>query len=397
LAYGLYIHYPFCIHKCGYCDFNSWKSKSDQEPLSWFLGIKKQIDFWSTYAQTQEIIFDTIFIGGGTPSLMPEDLFKELSAYLFEKLKFKENFEFTIECNPETINTKNILQVFRSCGVNRLSIGIQSFDNTKLVKLERHADKNQNIKALDLVSSFGYFNWSADLMFGLPKQDKSQLVDDLDELLKFKPNHISIYELTLSTQRSLNWSKPNDDTILQFYSLIENYLLSNGLNRYEISNFSKPGFECQHNLKYWNLDPYLSLGPGGYGLIYNNCDFGFHQKNPSSLKKWIVECGNSNSELGSFLEQRTQLEHIKEKLMVNLRLNKGLEVEFYLKYKSLIDPIFDSFKDMEILVFTGKTWRMNRHGWLTINATLQEMFYLLEKKYPSYNLGGLTIKNMNPN
>ena len=184
---GLYIHVPFCVHKCGYCDFNSWAEERPGPQQAWFSSLTKQVQFWSP--KMKDHAFETVFFGGGTPSLLSNELITQTMVLLKKHFQFSKNVEITWEVNPETVSLEKI-EAFASAGVNRLSMGVQSFQNVNLDRLERRARREDNLRALQVIGKNWPGRWSLDLMFGLPNQSQQSWAEELSTALEFKPRHI---------------------------------------------------------------------------------------------------------------------------------------------------------------------------------------------------------------
>ncbi len=334
---GIYIHFPFCAYKCGYCDFNSWVEETEEPQKIWLEALKKELLFWKARG-LDDFQIDTLFMGGGTPSLLKEKYFYELEAFLKKNLTFSPTLEWTVEANPETIHS-TLLETFENIGVNRLSIGIQSFQEKYLRRLERGATPQSNKRALSCVAGNWKGRWSLDLMFGLPEQNFQDWESDLNEALSFGSKHISAYQLTLSTEKSKNWKQPVEEELLKYFRFTREVLGARGLIPYEISNFAIPSEESRHNLKYWRAEPFLALGPGAYSLLPSRLinqsldqsdeGFGAHLKNPSKMSDWQKHVENPLS-FGR-IEKRDVKIHITELLLVGLRLEKGIEIKLFPK------------------------------------------------------------------
>jgi oxygen-independent coproporphyrinogen-3 oxidase len=328
---GLYIHFPFCAYKCGYCDFNSWVEKSEEPQKLWLEALKKEIAFWKTRG-LDSFQIDTLFMGGGTPSLLKEKYFFELEDFLKKNLFFSPQLEWTVEANPETISPF-LLQNLEKIGVNRLSIGIQSFHEKYLHRLERGATPESNKKALSCVAENWKGRWSLDLMFGLPEQNFQDWEADLLQALSFGSKHISVYQLTLTTEKSKSWKQPLEEELLKYFRFTREILNDRGLIPYEISNFAVSGEEARHNLKYWKAEPFLALGPGAYSLLpqalfdLHREGYGAHLKNPSKMSDWQKFLMNPIAH-GKF-EKRDAKIHAVELFLVGLRLEKGIEKNLF--------------------------------------------------------------------
>ncbi len=330
-ALSLYIHSPFCRHKCGYCDFNSWDEQRIEPQQKWLEGIKKEIKTWKQNFPKDTTI-TTCFMGGGTPSLLSPQIWEELVVFLKDNFNWAPDYEWTLEANPEDISEER-LHHWKQLGLNRISLGIQSFESKFLERLERKTNPLKNIQALSFIQKNWGPNWSLDLMYALPGQTLQEWENDLKKALEFSPNHISTYQLTLTTERSKNWEQAPEDDLHEFYKLKKEILEPLGYQHYEISNFSKKNFESRHNLVYWEIGSFLGLGPGAYGLLdgsffnsKNTSRFGRHIKNPSILERWL-EATEDFSLIEKGTENRSAEDHLKEILMMGLRLQCGINCE----------------------------------------------------------------------
>lgn len=381
---GIYVHVPFCVHKCGYCDFNSWAETRSEFQWQWLEAITRQANYWQDRCASER--FDTIFWGGGTPSLLDSKILAQFMEVLRKNFSLAPNCEITIECNPETLNEEKLTRLW-DAGVNRISIGIQSFEDQFLHRLERQTTRASNLKVLEMVSKKWPGRWSLDLMFALPEQTLEQWLAELDLAMSFNPGHVSAYQLTLSTARSKNWKQAPEDELLEFFLLTQERLLESGLHQYEISNYAKPGHECQHNLHYWKLDPFLGLGPGAAGLIparwgaekLETDSIGFHQKIAPRWEKWLEHSGTA-SESTSWLESRTPEDHLKEMLMMNLRLNEGFSLERWGVHAPIARGAMETLK-MKGLVEQmpeNDRWRASTRGMQILDTTIQMAYALVD-------------------
>ena len=264
---SLYVHLPWCLKKCPYCDFNSHEMKGDELPERLYLdALLADLDaclplIWGRSVQT-------IFIGGGTPSLFSPEAIERLLSELRARLKLAADCEITLEANPGTFE-KDRFRAFRAAGVTRLSIGVQSFNDEMLKRIGRVHDRDQAIAALEEAArSFDTFN--LDLMYALPDQTLGELQQDLAQALAFAPPHLSIYHLTI--EPNTYFAKyppplPEDDTAYAMLDLITENTGLAGLQRYEVSAYAKPGHHCRHNLNYWQFGDYLGIGAGAHGKL----------------------------------------------------------------------------------------------------------------------------------
>lgn len=383
---GLYIHVPFCLHKCGYCDFNSWAETGVSFQKEWLAGIERQIRFWSGRCQGKS--FDTVFWGGGTPSLLNDKIFSSAMDLIFEHFQIESGAEISVECNPETLDAAK-LQNLWTAGVNRISVGIQSFDDIYLKRLERKTSRESNLAVLDLVSKNWKGRWSLDLMFALPEQSLEHWLGELDLALTFDPSHISAYQLTLSTSRSKNWKQAPEDELLEFFVLTEERLSEAGLGRYEISNFARHGYECRHNLHYWNLDPFLALGPGACGLLptswvgkqnHSYEQVGFHQRVAPRWEHWL-EFAGTEAEVTKWVEPRSSEDHLKELLLMNLRLANGFSLERWGAHQNQALQVFEVLKAKGLVendYLKPQIWRATSRGAQILDTTIQLAYGLFD-------------------
>lgn len=378
---GLYIHFPYCAHKCGYCDFNSWKDLSMESQQLWLKGIYKQLEFWAPRTENYKV--DTVFFGGGTPSLLDNQLLIELGLKIQDSFNLTNTAEWTVECNPETINEAK-LHALAECGADRLSMGVQSFQDNFLVTLERQASVKTNVKALDLIADIWDGRWSFDLMFALPGQSLNQWRKDCEQAMSYGVKHISAYELTLTTARALSWKKPSESEILPFYEFNNEFFKDFGLEKYEVSNFAAPGEESRHNLKYWELDPFLSLGPGGAGLLPNDLVGGDHdlalgytQKNPNHFESWMSQAGNYYDEMAN-CEARSLKSHIQETLMMGLRLKKGISLGFLGELGIAESDLMQPLTDKKLIDNVDGCWRVAGDSELLLDFLITQLFHRLD-------------------
>lgn len=264
---GLYVHVPFCISKCVYCDFYS--ITTIESIPQWLEAIEKEMTFYySTFPR-----FDSLFIGGGTPSLLQEYYLSTLYSALRSHFSFEGNSEITIEVNPDDVDEKR-LDLFHSCGINRISFGIQSFVDRELVFLRRRHTSAQAKQAIEAAIEAGFSNISLDLIYGIPGQTNKDWIATLEQAVSFKAHHISCYQLTSEGETPLKIMitngvihLPPDSRTADFFLLTSRFLKSYGYIHYEVSNFAaEPNLFCFHNTKYWNHTPYLGLGPSAHSF-----------------------------------------------------------------------------------------------------------------------------------
>ncbi|MFH1652885.1 MAG: radical SAM family heme chaperone HemW [Pseudomonadota bacterium] len=264
MTISIYVHIPFCIRKCPYCDFYSIEKKSDEIPYKEYLSnILRQFDDQTITQHPSPI---SIYFGGGTPSLMPASFFGNL----IDACARRSNLcapEITCEVNPGTVEM-NWFKDILSAGVNRVSIGVQSFDDQMLQKLGRIHTSEEAQVAIASAQDAGFKNVSIDLMNGLPDQRVDDLIDDLRQAMTFQPQHISVYQLT--PPKGSLYHLPPEDKLVEMLKVTKRILERGGWHHYEISNFAKKDFESKHNMNYWNYGEYLGLGVGASSFFLNS-------------------------------------------------------------------------------------------------------------------------------
>lgn len=264
---SLYIHFPWCVQKCPYCDFNSHEVKSSIDESAYITALMN--DLQQEIPQTWGRPVRSIFMGGGTPSLFSPESIDRLLSELRAMLNLSPNIEVTLEANPGTSDFEKFSE-FRSAGINRLSVGIQSFENEKLQKLGRIHDRKQAIRAAEHAHNAGFKNFNLDLMFALPGQTLQQAIEDINTAIDLEPTHISYYQLTIEPNTYFHKHPPvvpDDELAWEMQTQgIEKLSIANYL-QYEISAYSQPGFQCQHNLNYWQFGDYLGIGAGAHEKI----------------------------------------------------------------------------------------------------------------------------------
>ena len=309
----LYIHIPFCRSKCAYCDFYSirYKKGLSAELVNVLCNQIKEID--------QDT--NTIFVGGGTPTVLDEASFKKLFKALAKIPKVEE---FTVEVNPESL-TKEKLNILKSCGVNRISIGVQSFSNLILQKLGRIHSVSESLKAIELAKKADIDNISIDLIFGIWGQSLDDWQKDLKSAVKLPIKHISTYSLTYEKNTSLikqvldgSIIPLSDSRVVAMYKLTMSYLPRNKFVQYEVSNFAKKDFECKHNLGYWDNEPYIGLGPSA--AFYQD---NIRGQNIADVTKYIQRLKSGKSVVAS-KEKLSSVHRAKEAAAIKIRTTGGI-------------------------------------------------------------------------
>lgn len=303
---SIYIHIPFCKQKCLYCDFNSFQNKEELIE-KYFDALIKEI---KSYKINNEL--ETIYIGGGTPSYPDEKYIEEVLKTL-PKAK-----EITLELNPGTI-TENKLLKYKEIGINRLSIGLQAVQDSILKEIGRIHTLKEFEEAFKLARKVGFNNINVDLMHGLPNQSLEDFKESVDYLVKLNPEHISCYSLILHNDIFKNL--PPDEEEREMYYYAKEKLKENGYEHYEISNFAKKEKKSNHNLVYWNQEEYIGVGAGASSYINNK-----RYTNIGNLEEYIRRI-NNNESVNIIEEEQTKEDKIKEYIILQLRLTKGLNIE----------------------------------------------------------------------
>ncbi|HSP86771.1 MAG TPA: radical SAM family heme chaperone HemW [Ignavibacteriaceae bacterium] len=371
---ALYVHIPFCDHKCIYCDFYSIITTDNIK--TFLTALKKEIDFYSHEYSSQNY-YTSIFFGGGTPSLMEPGYIEEIISHLKENFNVKENAEITLETNPGTVD-KEKLKSFLKAGVNRISIGIQSFDDEELKFLTRIHNSETAIKTVLNATEAGFENISADLIFNIPGQTKNKWLHNLQALTTLPVKHISAYSLILERGTILNKmvldgkiKMQDEDYDADLYEMTINFMEEQGFEQYEVSNFAKPDFECTHNKAYWEYRDYLSFGPSAHSFVGGKRWWNF-----SSLKKYIFEIKNNNHAVaGSEILNEQQM--FEEYIMLALR-STGLNLNDLQNkfgntwFKGKLN-YFNQLKKMNLLIMSEDKIQLTKNGYALCDEILSNI------------------------
>lgn len=341
---GIYIHIPFCKKKCNYCDFVSYCNKTDLIE-KYVKAILKEIELQQINSE-----ITTIYIGGGTPSFIDSSYIVQIINQIKKKGNI-ENAEITIEVNPGTV-TKEKLETYRKCGINRLSIGLQTTNDQLLKQIGRIHNFQEFLETYEMARSVGFANINVDLMLGLPKQRIQDLKDSLETVIKINPEHISVYSLIVEENtpiaKQLDEGKielPDEDTERNMYWYVKNTLELNGYAHYEISNFSKKGFESKHNMNCWNQKEYI-----GFGCAAHSYKDITRYSNTENLEEYIENIETNHLERNRIINEiQNEEDRKKEYMLLNLRKIDGVRIsEFKNKYRD--NPIYLYRKELDKLV-----------------------------------------------
>ncbi len=371
-ALSLYIHFPWCIQKCPYCDFNSHAVKTDIPENKYIeaLLIDLQQDI-QAFGITRPI--QSIFLGGGTPSLFSPEALDHLLNKISQHLIIQAEAEITLEANPGTFESQKFAE-FRATGINRLSIGIQSFNDEHLKSLGRVHSAKEAIRASEIAHYAGFDNFNLDLMFGLPGGTSKESSKDIATAIDLEPRHISLYQLTLEPNTFFYRyppKLPSDDQIFTTQKNCQSLLHDQGYYQYEISAFAKDGFLCQHNLNYWQFGDYIGIGAGAHGKITlnqpNKIVRTSKAKHPESFLKGI------KNDKGFHFIPITELP--LEFMMNQLRLRKGFDLEHYLIMTGLpltsLEPALSELIDQGLIIEKQQQYRCSEQGWNYLDDILE--------------------------
>lgn len=367
---SLYIHIPWCVRKCPYCDFNSHESRQAIPEEAYIKALFNDLDEQLPHIWGRRII--SIFFGGGTPSLFSPQSIEKILLGVHQRLHFGPDIEITLEANPGTVDEQRF-KGFRSAGVNRLSIGIQSLQNEKLLALGRIHDREHALRAIDAAITAGFKNFNLDLMHGLPNQSLEDALHDLQDALAFKPPHLSWYQLTIEPNTFFHHQPPQlpeDDILWEIQEQGKNKLQAANLNQYEISAYSQPYHECIHNLNYWEFGDYLGIGAGAHSKITDmEKQQVFRHFQTKSPKDYLSSTRP--------LPTRTSLskEDLIFEFMLNaLRLTKGVPQNVFIERTGLpieiLEPMLSFAKDKQLLINDPTRLQPTELGLRFLNDTM---------------------------
>ncbi len=340
MAISLYIHVPFCIRKCRYCDFVSY-TYDPEAARRYRVALLREMALYHERLAPQERQLKTIFIGGGTPTCLPEEDLAAILEGCSRYFQWLSGVEVTVEANPGTVDLQK-LRTLRSAGVNRLSLGVQSSSAPLLKLLGRLHDFNQAVEAVHLARRAGFDNLNLDLIFAIPGQTLADWQGCLEKILDLQPEHISAYSLQIEENTPLARAVAEDgvipcdeETELAMYRGVINMLTARGFEHYEISNFARPGYRCQHNLTYWYNRPYLGLGPAAHSCLGDERFY-----NVSSLEEY-ESCLLAGELPVAGCEKLSRSTMMAETVFLGLRLIEGLDLEkFAARFGENIEEVF---------------------------------------------------------
>ena len=367
---GLYIHIPFCIKKCKYCDFTSFPHMSEWEMESYVGRLCEEIE---GYRRDDKIPVNTIFFGGGTPSLLPPLLFKRVINKIRDVFEISDDAEFTVEVNPGTVKGET-LDAYRALGVNRISIGLQSIHENELKKIGRIHSYRDFITALDIILERDFSNISVDLMYARPEQSARSFKKTLECVAALPITHVSVYGLILEEgtpfyEERDTLNLPSEEQELEMYELASEILGRSGFEHYEISNYARDGAQCRHNLKYWREEEYIGCGIAAYSY--------FEGKRYGNSKSWQEYSEGFGKEY-SYTEIIDIDAEKYEYVMLGLRLSRGISLSEYQRrfsedFTKGREALLDKLESAGYIKRTSDTISLTERGFYVSNSIITEI------------------------
>ena len=376
--FSIYIHWPYCLSKCPYCDFNSHIHKGPINQKKYLELIKVEMAYYKDLMRGKEV--QSIFFGGGTPSLMNPSIINQLLDTIHKNFSVEMNAEISLEANPTSIESKIFREYSRS-GINRVSVGVQSLNDNDLKNLGRNHDAKEAIKAVNIANE-NFSSVSIDLIYCRPDQTAQEWELELQKAINLKSQHVSLYQLTIepnTVYKKLHETGklqlPNNKTAATLYNLTTQICKENNLIRYEISNYAKEGHESKHNLNYWTGGEWIGFGPGSHGRLEDKSQNRYAIVNEYDPKKWenlIVLKGSPIIKN----ERLTETEVRDEYLIMAMRTKYGLDLDYYKKFGGVINQ--DKAYTLETKQFIrkssdGKTIVMTDSGFMICDFIVSEL------------------------
>ena len=372
---GIYIHIPFCVKKCPYCDFYSIKYENKSNLQKQYVeALEEEIKTYK--AKKNKFVVDTIYFGGGTPSLIAPEYIKKILRTIKNVFKCK-NLEVTLEANPNTLDFEYLKKLKKS-GINRLSIGLQSANDDELYLLGRLHTANNVKVAIDLAHKVGFKNISVDLILGLPNQTIDKIKNSIKFIEQLNINHVSAYMLqieknTIFNNQNIIQKLPNEDVMADMYLFVVDKLREIGFVQYEISNFSKPGFESKHNMRYWNRNEYIGFGAAAHSFCDNKR---YYLEN--NIYKYIG-MGKEKNFIYNYSEDENNIEsEFNEYIMLKLRTVLGINIDDMKANFSedLVNIFLDNVKkycNEKYIYYDEKNIRLTKYGFLIYNTIVSNL------------------------
>lgn len=385
--FGIYIHIPYCLQRCTYCDFATYVHTEILPSEEYLDLLKKEIlNRQHLFKDNQSsLALNTLYFGGGTPSLLPASQISGLISLLNQNgFITNENTEITIEINPATVDEKK-LNVYLGAGVNRFSVGAQTFSDRLLKMVHREHNSQQTLETLKLLSAYK-LNYSFDLLFALPTQTLSELQYDLDLAIDLGMKHLSPYCLTVPEGHPLSKNRPLDTDQLEMFEMIHQALGQKGFERYEISNYALPGYESKHNLLYWTDEPYWGIGLSAHSYHAQLSDWGTRFWNPSNINIYqkqiqseIFNLQQENSEHLLKYQSLTDFCHTSLRLMKGISREK-LSLKFGPDCVKKVEKIAEDLIKNCFIEYTDNHWFLTTKG-IYISNQIFEKFTFLDSDF----------------
>jgi oxygen-independent coproporphyrinogen-3 oxidase len=370
---SLYIHVPWCVRKCPYCDFNSHAQTGELPEAAYIAALLQDLRHDLLYIQDRPL--QSIFIGGGTPSLFSAESYRVLLTEIAALVPFADAIEITLEANPGTFE-QDKFAAYRQAGINRLSIGVQSFNDSHLQQLGRIHGSTEAFRAAAIAQQAGFSNFNLDLMFGLPGQHSAQACEDLETALACNSTHLSWYQLTIEPNTEYFRRPPvlpHDDAIAEMQEAGIALLASQGFERYEISACAKPGCEARHNLNYWQFGDYLGIGAGAHAKLTDPTTQSIVRTRKTRMPQHYLDAAKN------FTAEHRIIPAVElplEFMMNALRLGAGVPVELWQQRTGLslamIQPKLAALQQRGLLEKTADRIRPTARGLLFLNDVLME-------------------------
>jgi len=378
-ALSLYVHIPWCVQKCPYCDFNSHALKAEIPEQEYIAALLEDLDTDIDKYRLNEAPrpLHSIFIGGGTPSLFSPEGIKTLLDGIEQRIPFKPNIEITMEANPGTIEAERF-GGYRQAGVTRISVGVQSFEQEKLEHLGRIHGQEEAVKAAQLAHQIGLNSFNLDLMHGLPNQSIEQALNDLEKAIELNPPHLSWYQLTIEPNTMFFYKPPtlpDDDDLWDIFDRGHKLLTDAGYVQYEISGYSKPGYQCQHNLNYWRFGDYLGIGCGSHGKLSFSDGRIIRTTKVKHPRGYLAAFQNMVKPYLSDEFEVANKDRPFEFFMNRFRLIEACPKQDYIETTGLgletIQPTIDWALEKQYLTETENEWQITEKGKLFLNDLLE--------------------------
>ena len=368
---ALYIHIPWCIRKCPYCDFNSHEAREIPE-ADYLQALLTDLRLDAVLAQEREI--ESIFIGGGTPSLFAADSYAHLLQAIHAIVPIAADAEITLEANPGTFEFAKF-KGFREAGINRLSIGVQSFNPAHLQALGRIHDRDEAVRAIACARDVGFEKLNIDLMHGLPQQTMAEALSDLEQAVALQPSHLSWYQLTIEPN-TVFYSRPpqlpDDERLWEIDQTGKAFIAGQGFHQYEISAYARPGFECRHNLNYWLFGDYLAIGAGAHGKITDRNTGAITRYQKTRLPKdYLAPDKAFTAQSAPVPMEDRAFEFFMNAFRLNQPIPKTLLMERTGLKPEAVSSSIQAAAAKGLLENNPDTWQTTREGQLFLNSLLE--------------------------